>query len=146
MAREVFEAKPRWLLKTPPHIAFLVCAARSGFSDHVDARQVADEEARHFADPLQRGLDYRERMSDESARFFDVYFRDILADPIATIERMYQHFGFDLSPEARDAMVTYLEQRPSEKHGLHRYNLEQFGLSRQRHGGLFTGYCQRFGL
>ncbi len=167
--------KPRWLLKTPPHIAFLdalltvypdaalvqthrdpmevmpslaslVCTARAGFSDHVDPRQVADEEARHFADLLQRGLDYREQMSDESSRFFDVRFRDILADPIATIERMYQHFGFDLSPEGRDAMVTYLEQRPREKHGVHRYSLEQFGLSRQRHGRLFTGYCQRFDL
>lgn len=65
---------------------------------------------------------------------------------MAAIERLYAHFDFEFTPEARLAMERYLAQRPREKHGVHRYTLEEFGLGKASHGGLFEDYCRRFGL
>lgn len=168
-------ARERWVLKTPPHMAFiaalltvypdaclvqthrdpmevmasissLACAAHGGFSDHVDPVLTADLEVRHFADMLQRCLKSRAALANESTHFFDIYFQDIVSDPISAIARLYAHFGFDFSAEARQAMERYLAQRPREKHGVHRYTLEEFGLDKARHGGLFEDYRRRFGL
>jgi hypothetical protein len=78
--------------------------------------------------------------------FFDVQFSDIITDPIAIIDNLYQHFGFDFSTEARQAMQHYLDHRPRDKHGTHQYTLEDFGLSRKAHNPLFQEYNQRYGF
>ena len=70
----------------------------------------------------------RDAMPDKDSRFFDVQFSDIITDPIAIIDNLYKHFGFDFSTEARQAMQHYLDHRPRDKHGTHQYTLEDFGL------------------
>lgn len=168
-------ARPRWVLKTPPHMAFLdalltvypdaalvhthrdpmavmasvsslACTAHGAFSDRIDPVVTAEVEVRHFAAMLQRGMERRATLPDASGRFFDIHFEEIISAPIAAIERMYAHFGFDFTPEARQAMSAYLDRRPRDKHGAHHYSLEQFGISRERHGALFADYCKHFNL
>jgi hypothetical protein len=41
-------------------------------------------------------------------------------------------------------MEAYIRNRPRDKHGVHSYSAEQFGLSEQRHGEVFAPYRQRF--
>lgn len=164
--------RQRWCLKTPVHIAYLnaliaqypdaaivqthrdpmdvmasvsslACTLHSAFSDHVDPIATAAREVEHFAALLQQGMEQRDAMQTPQ-RFFDIQFQQIISDPLSAIEMMYNHFGFELTTEARTAMQSYLDNRPREKHGKHRYSLEQFGLSRGRHGQFFREYQQRF--
>ncbi len=124
------------------------CALRSAFSDDVDPAKTAAHEVAHWARLLNAGMEQRDRIEAQggAARFFDVQFEDILKRPLEVIEELYEHFGFEWSPDSRDRMHTYLENRPREKHGKHSYTLEEFGLSREEHGPLFADYCERFGL
>ncbi len=167
--------KTRWVLKTPPHLAYLdtiirqypdaamvqthrdpmtvlasisslACTLHSAFSDNIDPVETGGKEAEYFAAMLQRGMDARAEIPDGEQRIFDVQFEDIIADPIAVIESIYQHFDFDFSTVAREAMQHYLDRRPRDKHGRHQYTLEKFGLSREQHGPLFRDYCQHFGF
>ncbi|MCB1706047.1 MAG: sulfotransferase [Halioglobus sp.] len=165
----------RWVLKTPPHLAYLdtliqqypdaaivqthrapmdvlgsisslSCTLHSAFSDDIDPIAIAQAEVDYFSAMLAQGMEKRAGMADESSRIYDVQFDDMLSDPIAVCESLYKHFDFDFSDEVRQAMQAYLESRPRDKHGSHHYSLEQFGLSQRQHGELFADYCKRFGL
>jgi hypothetical protein len=170
---QVDYARPRWVLKTPAHLAYLkaltteypdaaivwthrdpmdvmaslsslVCTLRGAFSDHIDPAGFAAQEVEYFSSVLAMGVTQRRAMSDEASRFFDVSFRTILSDPLSAVDAIYRHFGFELSDHARDRMQRYLRARPRDKHGKHVYSPEQFGLSQQRQGALFSGYCEAF--
>ncbi len=164
--------KDRWLLKSPAHIgcldalmaqypdacivqthrdpmdvigsvSSLACTLRSASSDMVDPVRTGQEEAEHFAELLRRGMSQREALNKES-QFFDMQFQDIITDPLSIIRAMYEHFNFDFSQQTADAMQRYLDNRPREKHGKHNYTLEQFGLSKEKHGHLFEQYCEKY--
>jgi hypothetical protein len=41
-------------------------------------------------------------------------------------------------------MQSFLDANPKNKHGVHSYTLEQFGLSRTVEAARFRSYCERF--
>ena len=45
-----------------------------------------------------------ERARHDPARFFDVGYDDLVADPVGTAEAVYAHFGLPFSGAAADAM------------------------------------------
>ena len=45
-----------------------------------------------------------ERARHDPARFFDVSYDDLVADPVGTAEAVYAHFGLPFSGAAADAM------------------------------------------
>ena len=47
---------------------------------------------------LQRALAVRDRVGDD--RFLDVHYNDLIADPVAEVTRIYQHFGIPADDEA----------------------------------------------
>ncbi len=172
---QVDYAKPRWVLKTPAHLPYLpaifaqypdacivqthrhpmdvmgsvsslACTLHSAFSDDIDPVQTGLSEVAHFSAVLTQGMQQRDAMPDRESRFFDMQFADIVTEPIVAIEKMYHHFDFEFTDQARQAMQHYLDNRPRDKHGKHQYSLNQFGLSREQHGPLFAEYCQRFSL
>jgi hypothetical protein len=51
-------------------------------------------------------------------------------DPKATIEKLYQHFGWTMSAAFRQKLAAATEQQRSFK-SKHEYTLEEFGLSRE---------------
>lgn len=167
--------KQRWVLKTPPHLAYidaivrqypdaaiiqthrdpmdvmgsissLSCTLHGAFSDDIDPEEIATNEVLFFSAILKQGMAQRDAMPDRDSRFFDVQFSDIITEPLAIIEKIYQHFGFDFNAEARHAMQHYLDSKPRDKHGTHQYSLKDFNLSRQEHKPLFQEYNRRYGF
>ena len=129
-------------------LSSLACLLHSAFSDHIDARKTAAVEVEHYAEMLETSMQQRAAIetNEGAARFFDVQFEDILGRPLEVIEQLYDHFGFEWSDDTRDRMHRYLQTRPRDKHGTHKYTLEEFGLSTEQHGPLFADYCKRFGI
>ena len=41
-------------------------------------------------------------------------------------------------------MTRFLRANPKDKHGVHRYSLEQYGLDRATELARFKQYCERF--
>jgi hypothetical protein len=60
------------------------------------------------------------------------------------VERVYDFLGWPLTSDARTAMQNFLAANPKNKHGVHRYTLEQFGLNRSAELLRFRNYCERF--
>jgi hypothetical protein len=117
---------------------------RRAFSDRAEPRQIAADWADRWARALDRFLAVRDR--SPAAQFLDVSYESIEQDPLATIERVYDFLGWPLTGEARAAINAFLAANPKNKHGVHRYTLEQFGLSRAAETARFRDYCERFGI
>ncbi len=84
-------------------------------------------------DTWARAMDRAEtvRRKCDPARFVDVHNDEFHADPIGTIERIYQHFGLPVSDAARAAWKARVSADPTSGHGKHEYKPEDFGLGRQ---------------
>ncbi|HEY3519001.1 MAG TPA: sulfotransferase [Gammaproteobacteria bacterium] len=115
---------------------------RRAFSDSADPRKIAADWADRWARALEKFLAVRDRAP--AAQFLDIDFESIEIDPIGTVERVYDFLGWPLTIEARTAMRNFLAANPKNKHGVHRYTLEQFGLNRPALLLRFGNYCERF--
>ena len=87
-----------------------------------------------------------EKRKGSQAKFHDVLYPDLLADPMGTIAKLYRAFGLELSTETAHRMKRYLKENPQHKHGKHHYSLEEFGLDEQKIKEQYGPYCKRFGL
>jgi hypothetical protein len=161
----------RWRLKNPSHIVFIE-AVDEVFPDarfwmtHRDVASVipssADlyyELARAFSNDIDKAylgrvnadtwelgmrrlIGFRKAGSDH--RFFDIHFAPFQKDPLPIIERLYDFIGERLTAEARARMEKWREQTPREKHGDHRYDPADFGLSAVALRERFRFYSEHF--
>lgn len=69
------------------------------------------------------------RRSADPARFIDISYPELLADPLGAIHRIAAKFGLENTPAAGRRMRQWLADNPQGRHGVHRYSLEQFGLA-----------------
>ena len=77
----------------------------------------------------------------------DVRYRDLVADPLGTVEKLYDGWGLSLSEAARAAITTYVGARHEQRAvGEHRYRFEDTGLDLAEHRALVTRYQERFGV
>ena len=78
------------------------------------------------------------------ATFVDIYYRDLISDTIAVIQKLYEVLGVELRGHVKERMQSYLVEKPQNKQGKHKYSLEQFGLNRKEVGERFNEYIKRF--
>jgi hypothetical protein len=115
---------------------------RRAFTDSADPSLIARDWADRWARALDTFLAVRDRAPPQ--QFLDVSFESIERDAFGTVERVYDFLGWPLTTDARAAMQRFLAANPKNKHGVHSYTLEQFGLSRAAEGARFRKYCERF--
>jgi hypothetical protein len=127
-----------------PSLCSLVGNWRGIYEDDVDRRALGSWQLEMWAKRLQHAIDVR-RGSDP-ARFYDLHFRDLLGDPVATVKRMYAHFGIELSPEREARLRAWQRDHPRGQFGEHRYRADEYGLSKPRIWDRFAGYLQHFGI
>ena len=86
------------------------------------------------------------RDRSEVARFVDVTHDEFVESPDAVVARVYDHFGLELTDEARAAMKAHTAANPKGKHGSHSYSLEEWGLDPVAVRERFEPYIERFGI
>ena len=161
------DADRRWVLKNPSHL-FAPDALMAAYPDalviqtHREPRAVIGSMcslAAHAtegwsatfvgriigADQLElwaRGLEQfaAARARHDQARFLDVDYDDFTADPIATVEAVYTHFGLPYSGAAADAIrALHAEASHGSARPAHRYSLADFGLTAEQVDERFGG-------
>lgn len=76
----------------------------------------------------------------------DVVYRDLVADPLGTLERLYAQWDMHLSAEARTRVEQYVAARHTGRGGEHAYRFEDTGLDLAEHRALVADYQARFGV
>lgn len=86
------------------------------------------------------------RASLPAAQIADLHYLDLLRDPVTAIEAAYDQLGMTFAPELPDRIRRYLDGRPQDKHGVHRYRAEDFGLDVAQLRTDFAPYVEAFGI
>jgi hypothetical protein len=125
-------------LQVLPSLCSLAAAFRGIVSDQVDRRRLGEQ----FSEAMARGTEraMTDRASADPARFFDVSYRALLADPIGQVRRAREYFGYSYDDALEARMTAWLAANPQHKHGVHRYSLEQFGLDAEAVNERFAPY------
>ena len=163
----------RWLLKAPGHlfgldalfavypdarviqthrdpakvvasIASHGCVLRAAFSDQIDVSEIGAEWCELWAQGLESAMEYRARTGIDASRILDLQFHEFIDDPMATVGRVYRHFGWKLSDEVDQAMRRHLQDNPKDQHGPHGYSLAQFGLDEVQVRERYADYSDRY--
>jgi hypothetical protein len=122
----------------------MMAHGRAVFSDRVDPGEVGAQLGAKAVRAVSRAMAVRERAP--AGAFLDVQYADLLADPLKQMRRIYDFLGLALAPETEAAMQRWLGVNPQNKHGVHRYRLEDFGLDRADLEPRFEDYRSRFGV
>jgi hypothetical protein len=163
----------RWILKTPHHLEWLdvllkvfpgariiqthrdpsqtlasfcsmIWHSRGVFSDAVDAHEIGRHWSRKVNRMLERALQVRDDVRD--AGFVDVDYEALLSSPMDTLQEVYSRLGLSLTAETRWAVTETLLGSPQHKYGRHRYELEDFGLTKAQTNEMFSYYRKRFAV
>lgn len=77
---------------------------------------------------------------------YDLYYRDLMRDPISEMRKLYGWLGDDFTPEIERAMNNWIDTHPQNQFGKHQYSLEEFGQSRESLAPIFHDYVAQYGL
>jgi Sulfotransferase family len=91
--------------------------------------------ALHLARPLELS---RERPND----MFNLYYDDLLADPLAQMRTIYRWLGDEWTPAAQAGMQAWLDENPQGRYGAHQYSLQQWGFSKRDLIPYFSDYLK----
>ena len=122
-------------------VSSLVTILRRVFSDAVDPVQIGRDALTYWAQALKTFIHSRDQLAPQ--RVCDLRYDDVRRDPVAAARRVYQHFGWPLSPEIEKRMRVTLAEQTSQTNGVHRYDANHFKLN-EMNG--FADYCERFGF
>ena len=133
-------------VKSMTSYASLTSLVRSMGSDEVDPLEIAEDWTARIKKMLERSMAVRDEHDHPQAQFFEMYFQDFVKDQFGVVERIYEAFDLPLSGEAADRMKTFIADNPKDKHGIHRYAPEEYGVDPDRIRESFRLYMERFGL
>lgn len=163
--------KRRWILKSPHHLEFLtvflqvfpkttvvrthrdpcetlpsfcsmMCHGRGIFTDHVDPMVVGDHWLRKTARMVTRGESAITAVRPQ--RLLDIEYKAMLPDPLAQIKLIYNTASIGLEKVALRRMDKSLKINKQHRFGRHRYNMDSFGLSKERIYAAYGNYADRF--
>jgi hypothetical protein len=150
------KASKTWVLKTPQHLEYMdvvtqkfpdsyiinthrnpkecipsfcsmVYHSRKIFSKEVDPIAVADHWVNKNISMLKHTMAVRK--NNPNLKIIDLYYTDLIKDPIACIQNIYAQIGrpWDARIEAELKQATIRNKK--NKYGKHEYNMADFGLT-----------------
>jgi hypothetical protein len=93
---------------------------------------------------VDRPLATRRRIGDE--RFFDLHYADLMRDPIAVMQSLYEWDGDPLTNATEHAMLDWLDAHPQDRFGVAPYSLDGSGVTRADLEPLFDEYLSLFDI
>jgi hypothetical protein len=120
----------------------LLSLSHQAFAGHVDAQYLGEDCSCQAVEHANRIMDFRDRFGED--RVIDVYYSDLMRQPIDTMRKLYKALGDDFTSQAQDAMQAWLDDNPQDKFGRHEYKLAQFGLSVEKLQPMFERYLSRY--
>lgn len=107
-----------------------------------DLARLGRQISEHLRIGMENAIAARARLGEE--RFLDVHHRELSADPMGTLERVYAFVGLELGDGLRHTLRDWQRANRRGAHGAHRYTAEQFGLSADRLRSDYGFYIRHF--
>ena len=130
-------------VETSSSLASLFHSVHSRMTERLDVRRMTEAILSFHEHQIARNLAARDA---HPGAVFDVYYDRLVADPIATVRDIYDHYELAWSEEFAERLKYYLQQNPRGKHGAHRYAPENFGQTGEAISERFAAYIESFEL
>jgi hypothetical protein len=127
----------------PSVCSVLHMTRRISSGEATDPTLIGPRELNVSGNGIDRVMRVRQRHKDQ---VIDVLHRDFHANPMHTVQQIYERFGFKLTAATEARMNAWISSNPLGKHGEHRYDLGQFGINEQAIRGRFKEYMETFSL
>ena len=76
----------------------------------------------------------------------DVVHAEFHADPMGLLEQVYAFIGLEIGDELSAAFAQRIVDKPELQHGVHRYDIADYGMSEDEVREVFGDYVQRYDL
>lgn len=169
------DPQKRWLLKNPGHIAnldllFAVYPDAKVIQTHRDpakalpslvsnlmqlnslteegrseqrAQIMLAREVAKWSSALRKAEPVREH---HPGQVLDVLHGDFHRDPMRVLERIYAFIGMDITDAAREGFARRIRAKPELAHGVHRYDIANYGMTHGEVREPFRDYIRRYDL
>jgi hypothetical protein len=95
-------------------------------TETLDRYRMAEANLNLMFEELSRNAAGRKKYPGQ---ILDVHYQNLIADPIGTVQGIYDHFKLPYTAEFEAAIKRYLDENPKGKHGRHRYSSADFGMT-----------------
>jgi len=160
-----------WLFKSPVHLSRLgallatypdariirthrdpVCTLPSTVSTLAQGRWARSDEVDPQAIAASAGFGLKMMLDGISApeaalpagQVAEIQYLDLMRDPVEAVRGVYEVLGLPLAPELPGLMTAYLERKPKDRFGAHRYSLADYGLDEATVRADFATYTETF--
>jgi hypothetical protein len=130
--------------KSVPSWASIVSTIFPATADGLDLHRLGHEVSNHLRIGVEHAIAARTRIGED--RFHDVHHRDLIADPMGVVQRVYDFLELELTPSVAQTMREWQVANRSGSHGTHRYTAEQFGLSEAQLRSDYDFYIRHFDI
>jgi hypothetical protein len=111
-------------------------------TDELDLERLGRANLELFATGTERMLDARASLPEIAIH--DVYYDDLVSDPIGTVRTIHERFDLPFEREYATRLSEFVRDNPQHKHGPHRYAAEDFGLGDDEILARFARYLATF--
>jgi hypothetical protein len=109
-----------------------------------DMRRLGREMSGHLRDGMVNTIAARDRLGEK--RFIDVHHHDLVADPLGTLERVYDFLRLPLDNGFLQSVAQWQQRNKVGTHGVHRYTAEEFGLATAQIHADYDFYIDHFNV
>jgi len=114
--------------------------------NEVDMAKAPARLAMGYATVYQQEIEQRASNALPDNQFIDVRFEDVVRNPVATLERVYEALGWPIDDRVRQRIRDYATRKPKDARGAHHYSLEGVGLDAATERERYRFYMEQYGL
>ncbi len=122
--------------------ASLIATLRGAYEGDLSAPRIGRQALERSATAMTRALAVRATRGSDV--FVDVSLREIAADPIAVVRAIYRRAGRATTQPFEQRMRRWLADNPVGRHGSHRPDAGDFGLTEHAVADAFAPYSEQF--
>lgn len=138
-----------WTHRDPVASVASYCSMMSLTRRVIHGRFVPEEMGPYITDRfwegVSRAMAARDAFGDDS-RFIDVDFKDVVDDPVGTVQNICQHFDLEQSDDLPARINGWLNSGREDGRGKHVYSAERFNVDPKRVYDKFAPYIDRFDI
>lgn len=127
-------------------VTSLIATMRAAHSDEVDTPGIARYHAELYGRSLNGLVDLTDAGVLDRERVTHTTFVDFVGEPMAVVDDVYRHLGWDLPADTRAAMAAYGADHPQGRLGRHEYSFAGLGLDAADERARFARYVERFAV
>lgn len=165
----------RWILKSPDHIfaldtvravypdarivfmhrdpvkvlasvARLTEILRAPFSERIDRQRIGRQTIADWTTGAAKMIEVSRDERPPAAPIFHLHYRDVVAQPLEAIRRLYRHFDMPLGEAAVVRMSRRIDAKPDGGYGQNVYSPDQYGIAPDDVRQRFRPYMSHFGV